>query len=89
MIIWQAGDIISDDKWNTLNNVPLYAKKVEWYDATNNILNISLTELKTLNAHYCIVWYVNDSGYIEYIYSENCTSVDNGQHIQINSLSLS
>ena len=65
MTTWYAGDIISDEKWNSLNSdiIP-YAKKVEWYDEQNHIFNIQYIELINLLQHGCIVWYIDQEQYI-------------------------
>ena len=67
MKIWQAGEIISNEKWEALNNVTPRFKKVEWYDISNGILDISKTELNQLINNNCYVWTINNDGYVERI----------------------
>lgn len=59
MRIWQAGDIISDEKWEALNNVVPRFKKVEWYNENDGILDISQAEFDQLLNNDCQVWTIN------------------------------
>ena len=63
MTRWQSGDIITDKRWDELNNVyPLYKKIEIAADSLNNNLNnnvifdIQMSELQDLIDHHVMCW---------------------------------
>ena len=75
MKIWQAGEIISDEKWEALNDVVPRFKKVEWYNENDSILDISKTELDRLLKNDCRVWAITNDGYVEPIRYDGSYSI--------------
>lgn len=76
MKIWQAGEIISDEKWEALNNVVPRFKKVEWYNENDRVLDISKTELDQLLNNNCEIWTINSYGYVEQVWYGGSCSIE-------------
>lgn len=68
MIKWKAGDIITDERWNKLNNVYPIAKKIT---SNNNVFDIQYDTLADLINHGTIIWEINSSDNINNIYRIN------------------
>ena len=66
MRTWKAGDIITTEKWTSLNNIYPKAKRINWYDQSNLIFDIQYDELKDLYNHEVFCWVYDEiNGYLQ------------------------
>lgn len=85
MTKWQSGDIITDKRWDELNNVyPLYKKIEIAADSPSNslsgdytiIFDIQMSELLDLQSHGVICWFKGEeNGHIYSMDSYSITTV--------------
>ena len=54
--VWHGGDIISSDRWSKLSKIVPVARQVQYYNNSNNILDIQYQEAIDLDKNGCMLW---------------------------------
>lgn len=81
---WTAGEIITDNKWASLNTIKYpIAQKIEFYNNSTTILDISYDELINLLQHNVICWYYDSYHHINSIYIDSIDSLDGRAVLQV------
>lgn len=67
---WAAGDVITTERWEELNNHAPVAKYFPWRDKSNGIFDIIYEEAVSLVGR-CFCWFLDDDGYVNKIRLSN------------------